>query len=236
MTLNGCSFVDTVLQRMLNRWGIHTRFRSSCRTKRSSAITASPTPPKQRQLFPRHILPTVIKRIEIIGLLLAGLLSPLPCAADYLVTLKKGTTFFVGDYEVDEHSVSFYHDGGLVGVPRNLVRYISLTDKPAPGVRTEVRTITFGQNSEFSTEEVTENQPAEGTSQDDIYREKAWYIRKDIAKAKMAFIAAQKVDDQQARKQAVAQIMELKKQKSRLYDEVRDANAGKEPHWWKEMQ
>ncbi len=190
-------------------------------------------------------------------LLLSLLIVPGTSLADYKVTLKKGTAFFVGDYWVNEDRVSFYLDGGMVGLPRDLVRYIGISDEPVTGVRTVIKKITFGADSEYLTAELkTDMQDWEQTreppkiaartnanavkriereiTRDQDLREEALQIQLELEAAKSAYKTARRAGKEEVWKMASQQIMKLGEKRGRLLKEAQDTNGGTTPAWWSE--
>ncbi|BCR04636.1 hypothetical protein DESUT3_17050 [Desulfuromonas versatilis] len=166
-------------------------------------------------------------------LLALSLPAPPPAAhADYQILLKRGTRFVVPDYEIDKQSVSFWMDGGKVNVPRDKVLYISKIRGEAGEVTAVVKTIGFGRDSEYATEEFKSDLRGGDGERDKEFQEQAQRLETRYRSAMSEFQSAAQEEDPAKREEAVKAILEIKREKANLAEQAKQLHGGELPSWW----
>ena len=170
------------------------------------------------------------KRIVLVAII-ALLTYPCICFASYLVQLTNGSQFVVYQYWEEANQIRFYSHGGAVGIPKDCVKEISVSDIP---IETETKRSTILSAGTAGTsakqDSQTEQTSAEKKSGRDImsftyYKEKKLRLKAELDKAMERFRQSSRNRDSEANKKAIEDMTKLSRQLIDLTDALKK-NAG----------
>ncbi|MDY6989208.1 MAG: hypothetical protein SWQ30_14250 [Thermodesulfobacteriota bacterium] len=188
------------------------------------------------------------------GLILATLsflTCPSICLPSYVIELESGSELVVDYHWKDNGKIAFYFHGGVVAIPRHLVRNIRESDAPPgqddPSLRQSGRTrqvagesaMTSGETrqrrSNDSAGEVDAGLQANGKDKEtnfDYYKKQRLLLKSDLEEATQRFREASSSKDLQAKQEAIQDMTKSSKELYSLSKELEAKNNGVLPDWW----
>jgi hypothetical protein len=182
---------------------------------------------------------------------LALLAFPAVCLCSYLIELNNGRQFVVDQHWEEAGKIAFYFHGGVVAIPKHLVKKISESDVRAePGV-SSLEDTAAGRGVHEETV-ISSGKPGEGQAQDsgseiqtglktegthgevdlEHYRRQRLLLKSRLEEATQRFRKASASRGLEAKKRAIQDITKTSKEMLDLSRELQEKNDGVLPEWW----
>jgi len=176
---------------------------------------------------------------------------PGACLSSYVIELNNGRQFVVDQHWEESSKIAFYFHGGVVAIPKHLVRKISKSDVRAePGVPS-LEDTTAGKGAHEETV-ISSGKPGEGQVQAsgseiqtglktegthavvdlEHYRRQRLLLKSRLEEATERFRKASASRSLEAKKRAIQDITKTSKEMLHLSRELQEKNDGVLPEWW----
>ncbi|MDL1967608.1 MAG: hypothetical protein LWW97_03445 [Deltaproteobacteria bacterium] len=172
-------------------------------------------------------------------------ICPSICFSSYLIELKNGSTFVTNHNWEEGRQIKFYHYGGVVGIPKNLIKAIKKSDIAYKEERNskqdgvdpkskinEKSGITPIKKKEKSDSTPIEKKEKYETVDLEYYKEKKLLLETELNSTLDILREATKNKDQKAKKKARDEVKKISEKMYDLADELIKKNNGKLPEGW----
>jgi len=176
-----------------------------------------------------------MKRLIRAAIILVFLIDPCIGDAAYRIQLKNGREIITSRYWEEDSEIKFYSDGGVMGIPKDLVRRIDQSDLPEKKETREADDQKAAKPTATTDQEVgTRTQGGETKVDIGSYREKKAVLKRKFDEAWDRYLEATKNKDLEAKEKARIEMTEFSRQVYDLADELKEKNKGVLPDWWEE--
>jgi len=192
-----------------------------------------------------------MKRYVLIVATLAFLIYPSICAPSYVIELKNGRQLVVYQHWEEGSEIRFYFHGGVVAIPKHLVRSISESDMQYGEAVSSVQDIvieenidrgsiisssiigeTQGKKDGLEKETDSQKRKKDGVIEFEYYRERKLLLKAKLNESMVRFLEASGNKDSEAKKTAIQDMTKISGQIFDLADELEEKNRGLLPEWW----
>jgi len=173
------------------------------------------------------------------------------CFPSYVIELESGSELVVDYHWEDNGNIAFYFHGGVVAIPRHLVRNIRESDAPPAQEDSSLKqtgrtqqveaesAMTSGKTrqrrSNESVEEVGAGLQANGKDKEtsfEYYKKQRLLLKSELEEATQRFREASGSKDLQAKQEAIRNMTKISKKLYSLSKELEAKNKGVLPDWW----
>lgn len=174
-----------------------------------------------------------MKRLIRAAIILVFLIDPCIGEAAYRIQLKNGREIITSRYWEEGSEIKFYSDGGVMGIPKDLVRRIDQSDLPEKKATEEQKAT---GTTTVPGEEAGATPSKRATEKVDIesYREKRSVLKSKFDEASERYREALRNQDPAGKQKASEEMREFSRQAYNLADELKEKNKGVLPDWWEE--
>jgi len=186
------------------------------------------------------------------GLILA-ILSVVTCSSicfpSYVIEMESGSELVVDHHWEDNGKIAFYFHGGVVAIPRHLVRNIRESDAPpAPedsSLRQTGTTQPVDGKSAMTSARTRQRRPDDSVGEMgaglqakgkettfEYYKKQRALLKSELEEATQRFREASGSKNLQAKQEAIHNITKISKQLYGLGKELEAKNKGVLPDWW----
>ena len=192
-----------------------------------------------------------MKRYVLIVVTLACLIYPSICASSYVIELRSGRQLVVYQHWEEGGEIRFYFHGGVVAIPKHLVKSISESYVPDGEAISSIQDIAVQENidrgSIISSSIIGETQGKKDGLEEEMdsqkkkedgaiafghYREKKLLLKAKLNESMERFLEASGSKDSQGKTKAIQDMTEISGQIFDLADELEEKNEGVLPEWW----
>jgi hypothetical protein len=177
---------------------------------------------------------------------------PSICTASYVIELESGSQLVVNHYWEEDNRIAFYFHGGVVAIPKDLVRTISESDLPhgqeasslgytAGGKDLDGQsTTTAGETSHGQVPNGPpemavglQNHRTDAPADFEYYKKHKNLLKSKLEEATRRFREASGNRNLEAKKSAIQDMTKISKEMFSLAQELEAKNNGVLPEWWK---
>ena len=165
-----------------------------------------------------------MKRLLHLMLVIGLILPPALCGASYLIEFKSGSKFVTSHYWTAGNLVNFYSRGGVMGVPKTMIKQISNTDEsPQPEIETQ---------PEVKTKETPPEPKAKKDIDVEALKKKKTELEDKVRLAEEVFKQAAVKGNNTEKKAAIQEFLKHRNAFVQYRKEILEQNNNELPEWW----